>query len=116
MSEIIIGRFASRRDADLAVEHLVQEHGIERTDVFLESVSDANSAGEVEAGADAESGHPGVEKDASPALAGAIKVSVDVNDANGDAVRSALTEAGGELILADSTRSDSDAAAPTTLA
>ena len=98
MGDTIIGRFASRRDADLAVEKLVQEQGIERTDVFVQPAFAKNSVGEKADGADVESGHPGVATDAAPALAGPIDVSVDVNDGTGDAVRLALTTAGGELV------------------
>lgn len=98
MSDTIIGRFASRRDADLAVEHLVQEHGLERTDIFVEPATAKNSAGEVKAGADAESGHPGVASEGEPVLNGAITVSIDVNDEKGDLVRTALTQAGGKLV------------------
>ncbi|MGF7147347.1 hypothetical protein FHS96_000956 [Sphingomonas zeicaulis] len=97
MSETIIGRFDSRRSADLAIEHLVQEHGIERTDIFVEPASERNSAGVTAAGADAESGHPGVDPDPLPALEGAIDVSVDVNGESGDIVRKALTDAGGSV-------------------
>ncbi len=31
MERTIIARFENRRDAEIAVEHLVQEHGVERT-------------------------------------------------------------------------------------
>lgn len=98
MSDTIIGRFTNRRDADLAVEHLVQEHGLERADIFVEPEEAGNSAGEVKAGADAESGHPGVAPEGEPVLDGAIIVSVDVNDEKGELVRSALTQTGGEVV------------------
>jgi hypothetical protein len=98
MSDTIIGRFSSRREADLAIEHLVQEQGIERTDVFVQPVGNANSAGEMADGADVESGHPGRATDGDPALDGAIEVSVDVNDGDGDAIRTALQASGGEVI------------------
>lgn len=97
MGDTVTGRFESRREAELAVEHLVQEHGVERTDIFIEPESNANSAGVVEAGADAESGHPGFDKNSEPALEGAIIVSVDVNDDQVDVVRDVMTEAGGEI-------------------
>lgn len=38
--------FTSRKQADLAVERLVQEHGFERTDIFVSAKGDGNSAGE----------------------------------------------------------------------
>lgn len=98
MGDTIIGRFASRRDADLAIEHLVQQHGIERTDVFVKPAAGGNSAGDKADGADTESGHPGVDPSGSPALEGPIDVSVDVNDDIGPLIRSAMIEVGGELV------------------
>ena len=93
MRQTIIGCFNTRREAELAVEHLVQEHGIERADVFIEA-PDANSAGVVAAGADRESGHPGVKKSGRPALTGAIEVSVQCGQDDAGTVESALREAG----------------------
>ena len=97
MSTTIQAVFATRRAADLALEHLVQEHGFERTDIFVEPVSDANSSGELQAGADLESGLSGVETRGTPALEGAIKVSVDVNDDREELARATLTDVGGTL-------------------
>jgi hypothetical protein len=94
--------FNTRRQADLAVEHLVQELGIERTDIFLAAEGDANSAGSVVDGADAESGHPGVDPAGDPALAGGIAVSIDVADeAVLPAIRSTLEDYGGKDIAAE---------------
>lgn len=45
MSTSIEKSFATRASAELAVERLVQEFGIERTDVFVSSAGDENSAG-----------------------------------------------------------------------
>ena len=73
MERTVIGSFATRRDAETAVEHLVQEYGIQRTDVSIQAAGDANSAGTRPAGADIESGHPGVEKHRSPELRGAVE-------------------------------------------
>lgn len=84
MSDTITARFESCREADLAVEHLVQEHGIERADIVIEPESDDNSEGETAADSDAKSEHSGVDMDCSPALEGAITVLVDVNDEKSD--------------------------------
>ena len=35
MEGTIVAYFETRRDAELAVEHLVQEHGVARTDIFI---------------------------------------------------------------------------------
>jgi len=95
MATTVIGTFPSRREVELAVEHLVQEYGFERTDIFIEPVSDANSAGVAATGADAESGHPGRTPDArGAAYKGALRISIDMNKDEVDAVERAFREAG----------------------
>ena len=98
MAKTVAGRFGSRRDAELAVEHLVQEHGIERADVFVQSATADNTAGTAKAGADAESGHPGVPKDGAPALHGQIEVSVDIDDGQAAIVAQSLKDAGATAV------------------
>jgi hypothetical protein len=94
MERTVIGSFPTRREAELAVEHLVQEHGIARTDVFVRAQGAANSAGSEAAGADVESGHPGVVKRGTPELEGAIEVSVDCHDGQASVVEAAFKDAG----------------------
>jgi hypothetical protein len=94
----IFARFETRRDADVAVEHLVQQHGIERTDVVIQAEGAANSAGSKIAGADVESGHPGVEKHGDPALNGPIEVLVDCHGADTQVIEYALREAGARQV------------------
>lgn len=101
MATTIKALFPSRREVELAVEHLVQEYGIERTDIFIEPSGNENSAGEA-AGADAESGHPGAPPDAGgAAYEGQLRVSVDMNEDEGDAVTQAFREAGAVEVSAD---------------
>lgn len=52
MERTIVATFETRRDAETAVEHLVQEHGVKRTDIFVQAKGEANSAGVRPAGAD----------------------------------------------------------------
>lgn len=95
MSQTVKARFATRREADLAVEHLVQEHDIERTDIFIEVEGSKNSAGEGPEGAENEAGSPSVEARQDAPLNGAILVSVDINDDSQIAtVKTALNELG----------------------
>lgn len=94
MSETIKVRFKTRRDADVALEHLVQEYAVDRTDIFISAAGNDNSAGSEPAGADAESGHPHERAEGEPALAGDIELSVDVNDARAPSLRQALAELG----------------------
>ena len=88
MEHNIVGEFATRRDAELAVEHLVQEMHIERADIFIRASGAANSAGTEKAGADVESGHPGVRTEGTPELKGPIEVSVDYH---GEEIRKLVT-------------------------
>jgi hypothetical protein len=94
----IIASFEARRDAEVAVEHLVQQHSIERSDVFIQAEGAANSAGSKLAGADIESGHPGVEKRGDPALNGPIEVSVDCHEADVRELEHALKDAGARQV------------------
>jgi hypothetical protein len=98
MGQTIIGRFETRRGAELAVEHLVQDLGVERSDIFIEAPGSDNSAGTAPAGADVEGGHPGYEKGGDPKLGGEIIVSVDLEIAIADKVRAHLDEAGATSI------------------
>lgn len=98
----ITATFSTRRQADLAVEQLVQELAIDRSDIFVAPEGDDNSAGTEEDGADAESGHPNTDPAGDPALAGGLSLSVDLADEDDiAAVRAVLEEHGGEDVAAE---------------
>lgn len=65
--------FKTRRAADLAVEHLVQEYGIPRADLFIQAAGGENTAGEEVGGADSASGEPGTERRGDSALHGPVQ-------------------------------------------
>jgi hypothetical protein len=67
--------FVTREAADLAVEHLVQQLGISRPDVYVQPVGDDNTAGSKVSGGDAS--HDQAARAASP-LQGDVEVSVDI--------------------------------------
>ena len=94
MDRTIVAQFETRRHAEIAVEHLVQEHGIERSDIFIRAPGEANSAGVRPDGADVESGHPGVTRRGEPELGGPIEVSVDCHGDRQKLVTTVLQEAG----------------------
>lgn len=103
MEQTLVGQFATRRDAELAVEHLVQEHGIHRSDIFVGARGSANTAGTRAAGADVESGHPGEDRRGEPELSGPIEVSVDCHDEESETVvKTVLREAGAKQISGSS--------------
>ncbi len=96
MSTTLTGIFDSREQADMAVERLVQEIGIERTDIFVAAAGTENSAGSQVAGADSETPDQ-AERDDVP-LAGGITVTIDLQDeAKGEVVTAALEEFGAQL-------------------
>ena len=80
MSRTIEGAFETRRDAEMAVERLVQEFGVERTDIFIAAEGEENSAGDARAGSDIESRAPSSPARDDAALGGKITVSVDLDD------------------------------------
>ena len=94
MGKTITGIFPTRREVELAVEHLVQEYGLERADIFIEPNTRENSAGVEASGGDAKSGNPASQPDADAALNGTLLVSVDINENEMDAVKKAFRDAG----------------------
>ena len=87
--------FKTRGEADLAVEHLVQEHGVERGLIFIEPAGELNTAGDEPSGGDSATAEPGTGERSDAALSGAIRLTVAVTQQNRAAVREALQEAGG---------------------
>ncbi|MHB0767824.1 hypothetical protein [Bradyrhizobium sp. 5.13L] len=95
MESTIIGQFDTRRGAELAVEHVVQECGVPRSDVFVQPAGGANTVGTHTAGADAK---------AAPApegrqkLEGLIEVSVDFHGDSPEKIAEALKGAGATTV------------------
>lgn len=83
--------FDTRAAADLAVEHLVQQHGLSRPDIFIQSATSENTAGTSPSGGDA-SHEDGARRDAP--LGGEIEVSADITASQIAAVQRSLGEAG----------------------
>ena len=93
MSVTLTATFDTRREAEMTIERLVQEHSLERTDIFVAAAGEENTAGEEKAGSDTEAGDPTPEERGDAPLHGRIVVSVDVeDDALADQVRSAFAE------------------------
>jgi hypothetical protein len=86
----ITADFDIRREAEMAVERLVQEYGIDRSAVQVGPVSDDNTVGTRPSGADkdSETGDAG----ASPTH-GRIRVSATIDDAVADRAQEALRQA-----------------------
>jgi hypothetical protein len=85
------GKFETRREAEMAVERLVQEHDIDRKAIQIAPEGAKNSAGEEAGGSDAGAGQASSAGD-DAALEGRIVVSVDVSDDEASKVREAFQE------------------------
>lgn len=97
MGTTLKGNFDTRREADMTIERLVQEFGIERTEIFVFAEGSESSAGEEKAGSDTEAGSPSPDDRDDAALKGSITVSIDIeNDDEAAKVRSAFAEFGAE--------------------
>ena len=91
-TQTIKGVFTTRAAAELAIEHLVQEYSIPRTDIFVESMVPENSAGSEVSGGDVS--HSGPDRP-DAALNGNIQVSADIGIDDTEAAKKAFTDAGG---------------------
>lgn len=79
----------------MTVERLVQEHGIDRADIVIAPVGDANTAGEQAAGSDRHTAAPSTGDRQDAKLTGPIEVSVDIEDvATAGTIRNAFAEFG----------------------
>lgn len=95
-TKTIVALFQTREAADYAIEHLVQQHGLNRADIFAEAQGDDNTAGTRPSGGDAAKG----DTPSDPALRGGIRLSADVAADKADLVRNAFEEMGGQDIAA----------------
>ena len=97
MSATLSANFDTRRSADMAIERLVQEFGIERTDIFVVAEGEDNTVGQRPAGSDATTGDAIASGVTDAPLLGAVKLSVDVqDDEKAKTVRAAFVEFGGQ--------------------
>lgn len=98
MSKSISAEFASRRDAEMAIEHIVQQHEVDRNAVSVTSASGENTAGTEAARADVENGHLKSQAEGEPMLAGKVKASVQVDEALIEAVSDSIATFHGDVM------------------
>lgn len=95
MAKTMSAEFATRREAEMAVEHLVQEYKFDRKAVTVTTAAADNTVGTEAAGGDVEDGHGHEAHDPRPALEGKLRVSVEADEALSDKVRASFENAGG---------------------
>lgn len=78
MAQTITGYFDTRRDAEMVVEHLVQDHDLDRNRVQAMAEGEENSSGTVVSGADAADAAEGETPEGQ--REGRIVVRAEVND------------------------------------
>ena len=89
--------FETRREAEMSIERLVQEFGLDRKAIEVVADGTLNSAGEDTSGGDNASDSPTPSEREDAALNDRIKVSVTVDDeAEAERVRNAFSEFGGD--------------------
>ena len=93
MGTTLTGEFATRREAEMTVERLVQEYGIDRSRIMVAASGTQNSAGEERAGSDGAAGAPTPASRDDAALHGDIVVAVEFDDESvAGKVREAFSE------------------------
>lgn len=98
MPKTLAADFDTRRDAEMTVEHLVQEYGLSPAAIVIAPVSAENSAGTEVAGSDNENGDDKRGLVAQPALAGRLRVSVDADDAMAAKILTSFATYGGKPV------------------
>lgn len=93
MATTLTATFDTRREAEMTVERLVQEHGIDPDAIAIATDGDENSVGTDRAGSDAESAAPSPPARDDAALNGGVTVSVECDDeAVAEKVKDAFVE------------------------
>lgn len=93
MGTTLRASFETRREAEMTVERLVQEHEIDRAAITVAAAGDEPSAGTKRAGSDNDAGDPSPEERDDTPLNGAVTVSVAIDDADkAGKIRDAFTE------------------------
>ena len=95
MESTLIAEFDTRRAAELAVERVVQECGVPRSDVFVQPTGSDNTSGNRPAGADTKAA-PMPEQGGK--FEGAIEVSVDLHGEETKQIEDALKSAGAKSV------------------
>jgi len=72
--------FDTKRQAEMTVERLVQQFGLDQDALSITMEGDENIAGEEQAGSDTEAGHHSAQACGDTPLDGAIVVMIDVAD------------------------------------
>ncbi len=98
MARNVSGSFETRREAEIAVERLVQDRGFDRNRITAFAEGEENSAGTVVSGADADDQRRGEPVEGK--RAGAIRVTAEVEEGEVETAIEAFRDAGAEEVRA----------------
>lgn len=98
MPTMITGLFDTRREAEMAVERLVQEHDLDRSRIQAHAAGEENTSGTVVSGADAADAAAGERPEG--VRRGRIAVSVEAGEGDRQLVLDAMRECGADEIKA----------------
>lgn len=98
MPRTIAAEFTTRRDAEMTVEHLVQEHGLDPSTIVIAPVEDRNSAGTELDGSDRENTGDKAGAPSHPVLAGKLRVSVEADEAVAEKILGSFATYGGKQL------------------
>lgn len=97
MTALVTSTFATRRDAELVVERLVQSHDIERKTIEIAPAGEANTVGDRPSGGDIGGENPSAASRSDAPVAGRVRVAVEARTEDEEqAVRAAFVEFGGQ--------------------
>ncbi|QIF82411.1 hypothetical protein [Brevundimonas sp. 'scallop'] len=95
MTNLVASTFATRRDAELVVERLVQTHGMERDAIQVAPEGEANTVGDRPSGGDFEGDSHSIDSRSDVPIAGRVKVVVSAEtDDEEQTIRTAFVEFG----------------------
>ncbi len=92
MGHNISALFDTRREAEMAIEHLVQDHGVPRQDILVTPAGTENSAGAAIGGSDAKRGPASPPADGDAALNGRIAVTLPAEDLDTDKIMAVFAD------------------------
>jgi hypothetical protein len=96
-AKTLYATFETREAADLAIEHLVQQYGIDRSDVFVEAMGRENTTGTEPSRGDVENREgEGIRTDG--AHDGQLQVSVDLALEDIEKAQAAFRDAGARTV------------------
>lgn len=102
----ITGTFETRRQAEMAMERLVQNENMARTAIVMKASGSETNSGAIASGAKVDHGQPTSDENGGPELNGAVALSVSCDPGMLKTVETVLQDAGGLIVPERENRGD----------